>query len=116
VDFFNDNTFVLSTQGAGAAAKVLTDLFSLGVGSIYPDGAVMMVTIELKPAAGGDCLGATPSEPDAGSTVMEGTLCSLTVSSSTASSTLRFECLGFEELPEQSQEKGRCQQQLATAN
>jgi hypothetical protein len=32
---------------------------------------------------------------------------SLTVSSPTASSTLRFECLGFEELPEQNQESGK---------
>jgi hypothetical protein len=36
----------------------------------------------------------------------EGTLCSLTVSSLAASSTLHFESLGFEELAEHNQEKG----------
>jgi hypothetical protein len=36
----------------------------------------------------------------------EGMLCSLTVSSSVASSTLHFECLGFEELAEKNEEKG----------
>jgi hypothetical protein len=63
-----------------------------------------MVTIELRLAAGSDCPRAAPAEPDDGSTMMEGTLYSLIVSSST----LCFECLGFEELQEQSQEKGRC--------
>jgi hypothetical protein len=75
-----------------------------------------MVTIELKPAAGDDCPSAAPTEPDDRSTVMEGTLCSLIVSSPAASLTFCFECLGFEELPEQSQEKGRCQQHSTTAN
>jgi hypothetical protein len=37
--------------------------------------------------------------------VTEGTLCSLTVSSPATSSTIRFECLGFEELAEKNQEK-----------
>jgi hypothetical protein len=59
---------------------------------------------------------AAPAELDDGSTVTEGTLCSLTVSSPAASSTLHFECLGFEELAEKNQEKGRIQHNSATAN
>jgi hypothetical protein len=59
-----------------------------------------MVTIELRPASSGDCPGAALAESDDRSTVVEGMLCSLTESSPVASSTLRFECLGFEELPE----------------
>jgi hypothetical protein len=46
----------------------------------------------------------------------EGTLCSLKVSSPAASSTLRFECLGFEELAEKNPEKGRIYQNSATVN
>jgi hypothetical protein len=75
-----------------------------------------MITNELRPASGGYCPGAALAEPDNGSTMMEGTLCSLTVSSPIASTTLNFECLGFEELAKQNQEKGRIQQNLAIAN
>jgi hypothetical protein len=99
VDFFTDNTFLLSTLGVGAAPRVLADLFSPVVGGVCSGGEIVMVTIELKSAAGGDCTVAAPAEPDDGSTVMEGTLRSLTILSPTASSTLCFECLGFEELP-----------------
>jgi hypothetical protein len=99
VDFFTDNTYLLSTQGAGAALRVLADLFSPVMGGVYFGEAIAMVTIELGLAASSDCPGAAPAEPDDGSTFMEGMLCSLIISSSAAPSTLRFECLGFEELP-----------------
>jgi hypothetical protein len=104
VDFFTDNTFLLSTLGAGAAPRVLTNTVMSAEGGVCPDGAIAMVTIELRPAAGSDCPSAVPTEPDEWSTKTEGTLCSLAVSSLI----LCFECLGFEELPKQSQEKGRC--------
>jgi hypothetical protein len=116
VDFFTDNTFLLSTLGDGAAPRVLANTVVPAEGGVCLGGATTMVTIELRPNAGGDCPSAAPKEPDDRSTVTEGTLCSLTVSSPTVSSTIRFDCLGIEELPEQSQEKGRCQQHSATAN
>jgi hypothetical protein len=43
-------------------------------------------------------------------------LVSLTVSSPAASSTLCFECLGFEELPEQNQENEKTQADSATTH
>jgi hypothetical protein len=46
----------------------------------------------------------------------EGTLFFLIVSSPAASSALCFECLGFEGLAEQNQEKGRIQQNSTIAN
>jgi hypothetical protein len=55
-------------------------------------------------------------EFDDRSTVVEGMLCSLTVSSPATSLTLSFECLGFEELPEQNQENGKIQPNSATAH
>jgi hypothetical protein len=75
-----------------------------------------MVTNKLRLAAVGDCPGVLPVEPDNGSIMTEGTLCSLIVSSSAASLTLHFRCLGFEELAEKNQEKGRIQENSATAN
>jgi hypothetical protein len=73
-----------------------------------------MDTIELRLAAGGDCPSVALAESDDGSTVGEGMLCFLTVSSPAASSTLCFVCLGFEELPEQ--ENGKIQHNLVTAH
>jgi hypothetical protein len=62
-----------------------------------------MVTIAYAPTEGGTCPGAATAEPNKGSTMMESTLCSLTVSSPATSSTLHFECLGFKELVEKNQ-------------
>jgi hypothetical protein len=71
-----------------------------------------MVTNELRPAVGGDCPSVAPTELDNGSTMMEGTLCSLMVSSPAASPTLRFKCLGFEELLEKKKGEFNKTQQL----
>jgi hypothetical protein len=111
-DFFIPNFFLLSGLGAGTAPKALAGTVSPTEGRVCFGGATAMVTNEPRPAMGDDCPGVAPAEPDDGSTVIEGTLCSLTLSSLT----LRFECLGFEELAEQNQEKGRIQQNSATAN
>jgi hypothetical protein len=66
-----------------------------------------MVAIELRPAAGGDCPSAAPVESDDGSTVVEGMLFSLTVSSPTSSSILTLACLGFGELISRNQRRRR---------
>jgi hypothetical protein len=65
-----------------------------------------MVTIELRLAASGDCPGVALAKSDDGSTVVEGMLCSLTVSSPTSSSTATLVCLGFGELISRNQEEG----------
>jgi hypothetical protein len=106
VDFFITNFFLLSGLGPGTAPKALASAALRAKGRVCFGGATVMVTNELRPTAGSDCPGAALAKPDDGSTVTEGTLCSLTVSSPAASLTLHFECLGFEELPKQNQEKG----------
>jgi hypothetical protein len=90
----------LSGLGARIAPKALIGVASPAKGKVCFGKATAMVSIEVRPAAGGYCPGATPPESDDGSSVVEGTLRSLTVSSPAASSTLLFESLGFEELPE----------------
>jgi hypothetical protein len=84
----------MSGLGAGTVHKALASAASPAKGRVCFGGATAMVTFELKPAMGGDCPGVAPAEFDDGSTVLEGMLCSLTVSSPAASSTLDFECLG----------------------
>jgi hypothetical protein len=106
----------LSGLGAGVIPKALANTIVPLIGRVSFGGAAAMVTNELTTAVGGDCPSAAPAELNDGSTVTEGTLCSLTVSSPVAFSTLRFECLEFEELAEKNQEKGRIQQNSATAN
>jgi hypothetical protein len=93
----------------GTTPKPLTGVALLAEGRVHFGGATAMVTNELRPAAGSDCPDAALAEPDDGSTVMEGALFSLTVSSPAASLTSCFECLGFEELAEQNQGKVRIQ-------
>jgi hypothetical protein len=57
VDFFTNNTFLISTLGAGAAARVLTDPFSQLVGDVCHGEATAMVTIACVLAEGGTCPG-----------------------------------------------------------
>jgi hypothetical protein len=116
VDFFTPNFFLLSGLGAGTAPKALTGAVLPAEGGVCFGRAATMVTNKLRPAVGGDCHDAALVKPDNGSTMTEGTLCSLKVSSPAASSTLRFECLGFEELAEKNPEKGRIYQNSATVN
>jgi hypothetical protein len=92
-DLFIPNFFLLSGLGAGTTPKALASVALPAEGRVCFGGATAMVTNELRPAADSDCLGAALAEPDDSSTMTEGTLCSLIVSSPVASSTLRFECL-----------------------
>jgi hypothetical protein len=68
-------------MGPGIAPKALANMVPLAEGGVCFGGAAAMATNELRPVAGGDCPGAAPGEPDDGSIVTEGMLCSLTVSS-----------------------------------
>jgi hypothetical protein len=68
--------------------------------------AAVTATIDFGLAEDGICPGVIPAEPDDGSIVMEGTSCSLIVSSPTTSSTFCLECLGFGELVLKIREKG----------
>jgi hypothetical protein len=104
--FFIDNFFVLGALGAGAAPKALTDVDLPVRGGVCPNVACASVTIAIGPAEGVACPSVALAEPDDGSTVTEGTSCSLTVSSPKTSPTLCFECLGFAELALKNQEKG----------
>jgi hypothetical protein len=66
--------FLLSGLGPRIAPKALANVASPAEGRVCFSRETVMVTNELRPAAGGDCPGATPAEPDDRSTVMEGTL------------------------------------------
>jgi hypothetical protein len=76
-NFFIPNFFFLSGLGAGTVPKALTGAASPAKGRVCFGGATVMVTIELRPTAGGDCPGAAPAESDNGSTMVEGMLCTL---------------------------------------
>jgi hypothetical protein len=106
-DFFISIFFLLSGLGAGIAPKALAGVTSPAKGRVCFGGATAMVTIELRLAAGSDCPSAAPAESGDGSTVVEGMLCSLTVSSLTSSSTVTLACLGFRELISKNQEEGK---------
>jgi hypothetical protein len=98
--------FFLSTLGTGTVPKALIDAGLLVEGGVYPSGATATVTIELRPAEGGDCSSAASAVPLDGSIAMVGTLCPIAMSSLTSSSTVPLVCLGFGELINKNQEEG----------
>jgi hypothetical protein len=106
VDFFTCNFFCFTALGAGAASKALGGADLPAVGGVCLGEAIATVTIDCVPAKDSDCPGMAPAVPVHGSTMMEGTSCSFTVSSLAISSTLLLACFGFGELGLKNQEKG----------
>jgi hypothetical protein len=84
--------FYFSALGAGAAPKALVGADLLAVGGVCLGDAIATVT------KGSACPGVVAAVPVEGSTMMEGTSCSFTISSSTVSLTLCLACFGFGEL------------------
>jgi hypothetical protein len=80
-NFFISNLFSLSALGSATTPDALTDIILLARGGDYPGEAVAMVTIAVEPAVGGICPDMGSAKPIGGSSMVEGTSVSITVSS-----------------------------------
>jgi hypothetical protein len=87
---YSDNFFYFNALGTGAASKALVGSDLPTTGGVCLGEAIATVT------KGNACLGVIVVVPVDGSTATEGTSCSFTVSSPTASSTLPWHALGLE--------------------